>query len=429
MPTPGAYGARQCAVPDSGRLLNALAFADAAHALTVISVTRAPGAPEASMLARVHLRDGATEILHRGGRDYRSSRDGRWVASRAENGRDLVLIPTAAPGQTRTIIVPPGTRAIDAFAFAQIGAPQRPVSAVRFADSRMRVSLDGTYQLTVDARDDMGKSAKSDGALFTAIDTLVATVDAFGVVRPRALGSARVTVALGLDADTATIEVAAPSTTTLFDERWTGAVDSRWQRYGDPAPRIGRARDGSRALLPNGDATYSSGVVARAGVPLGRGVGIEAEVEVPVTRLQWQNVAVALITGSDAMIGTAFAPDRVAPGDAPLFIACSVNYPAGEGQSAADRLVVSGGQSVTIFGAAPEYARGVPFRIQLQALPDGRCVVAVDGKVLAVRQGAAQPGALLRPHITGSAVGTEVRVRSVRMWTGVRPDLSGRTAP
>jgi hypothetical protein len=242
------------------------------------------------------------------------------------------------------------------------------------------------------------------------------------------LGSARVAVALGFGTDTVMVDIVAPSTTTVFDERWTGTVDARWLRYGDPTPRIDRARDGSRALLPNGDATYGSGVVARSGVPLGRGVGLEAEVEVPVTRLQWQSIAVGLITGSDGAVSAAFSPNQIAPdGDGSAHV-CSVHYPAGEGQSATDRLAVSGGQSNTIFGAAAEYARGAPFRIQLQALPDGRCVIAVDGRVLAVRRGVAPAGALLRPHITGAAVGTRVRVRFVRLWTGVRPDLSARDA-
>ena len=211
----------------------------------------------------------------------------------------------------------------------------------------------------------------------------------------------------------------------LVAEDWRGEVGERWRLFGEPFPVVRRHADGTLALSNHGDSAYTSGAYSRQRFPLGGGLALRARLASHVTMTQWQTQRLELLAG--------FAEDRLAAWDhrtmypwsekrmADPRASCEFEYPTPlEGDGFRDRMTAAG---IVISGAPPRLGSGDWFDVILQWLPDGRCAVMLDGRLLKVSQ-SIQTGQVARVITWGSSVNTEMLLGPLEVWRGVLPEVA-----
>lgn len=211
----------------------------------------------------------------------------------------------------------------------------------------------------------------------------------------------------------------------LMVEDWRGAPGERWQLFGEPLPVVKRHPDGTPALSNNGDSAYTSGAYARQRFPLGGGLALRARLASRITMTQWQMQHLELNAG--------MSQDRLAAWDHHSLYpwsegrmrdpnaACGIEYPTGpEGVGYRDRMLAAG---VTIPHVPSRLGGGDWFDVVLQWLPDGRCAVVVDGRMVALSQ-SIQTGQSALAITWGSSVNTEMLLGPLEIWQGVLPEVA-----
>lgn len=206
-------------------------------------------------------------------------------------------------------------------------------------------------------------------------------------------------------------------------ETWGELDTTAWTPFGTPPPGIVARSSLGRSLANNGDGKFASGVLSRATYPTGRGIAIEADVSIPITLGQWQFLQFGLTTidpvtlSSDALASGAIDWSGHRPQE------CAFAYPVNrQGPTYGDSvgaLTREGGAAVR----APEaLRRGVPHRVRVQLLPDGRCAVALDGRAIAVAPNRLRARAV---HLVaaGSSYATSVLLGPITVRIGVPDDI------
>lgn len=218
--------------------------------------------------------------------------------------------------------------------------------------------------------------------------------------------------------DTFTVRFAEAPAVSLLDERWRDTTLAAWRRYGEPLVAV-RSTDDGPALQVAGDGTFVSGAVSDSGWFAADGLAADFVVSTPVMRDVWQRLHLLLVTDPRVVIGGV--------GGAPM---CAWRYPAREETGAHRRAGLLLRVDSASF-APPPVARGDRrwYRVRLQWFPDGRCGVAVDGRVVARGGYGAPPAGRVHVAIEGQSVGTDVQVQSVRVWRGIPAGVDWSPVP
>lgn len=382
---------------------------------------------EQRVLARMNLTTGQTRDLVTDGVEYFVSANGQWILSRhsGENGSTVIRVrPTLRRDQTRDIVLKSGGRPAQVrFAAFQNRRDEMDRNApFQFADTSIHVSIDATDS-------DFLKSVKSSSLLakLTSSDTTIFAIDSARRIHPRTTGRAWLVASLGSTVDSVWVVVDPPRTSReVISEDWSMPLQTRWVAHGLPVPTIVKQRDRTFALAPNGDGDYHSAVTSIVTLDAKGGAGVEIEVETPIDATKWQGIGLALDAGlTDARVrswpaGMDALPDAFT---SPVNLSCLVGYPAREGSSGVDRLIYSAGMSSQISGVTGELKSGKPYTIRIQIFDDGSCQVAINGKAMARQLGRVPTDGKFRIWISGASVGTNVRVRRVTAWEGVKHDV------
>lgn len=254
---------------------------------------------------------------------------------------------------------------------------------------------------------------------YSSSDSSVALVDPDGTVRALAPGRARLRVSAGgWRTDSVVIDVAPAERTVVLQEDWTGPLDRQWIPYGRPRPMIVQYDD-RPALLPNGDGVYPSGVYSRALLPTARGLTVEYEARLPVTRFKLQTLGVALILWGPSPALEQW--DHSSLAGPPHEMVCRAHFPPGEGGSAMRRLGVEARNAAAAFTGSPPppgFYDGGWQRVRIEYTTDGRCALFANDEFLVRTEAVAAVPPTVRVSIAGNSVGAELIMRGLRVTTG-----------
>lgn len=267
---------------------------------------------------------------------------------------------------------------------------------------------------------------------WSSSDTSVATVDSLGVVHPRALGTVTIEASLaGWRAARRLLEVRGEPVVTAIEERWDDGWRSRWLTFGDPAPSVVTGPEGIRAFWNRGDGVYQSIAALRQSFNARGGLGLEVRVSTPLTRTEWQRLRVGLVAGLDTLAWASANPLGAPPSVERSGNMCGIGYPLPFGREGRWLLGVSSvhAQTVDLRAAAPEAPAGDWWTLRLQIFPDGRCGVAVNGKVLVVTPDPIPLHEAFWVRLGDNSAGSQLLHGPLEVWTGVRMDVDWTAVP
>lgn len=245
-----------------------------------------------------------------------------------------------------------------------------------------------------------------------SLDANIASVDSLGRISGNGPGRTGVVAeyASWLK-DTVVVQVRGePREDVLLLDRFTDALLTQWQARGEPVPRVVPLWDGP-ALALLGDGRYSDGIISRRRFRLARGFTLEMRVRYRMTRSDRQRWDLCLLSSdADTVLLSA---ERYS---------CLV-YPLGE-LAKLDRARAA----LSRQGVLPrvldtgDLGDDQWHHVALQVRADGETSVVVDRQVVLVTRDAFPIRADLdwRVGIHGHAVDTEMYVRDVTLWEGIR---------
>ena len=416
----------RCLPPEQGGALALASWTDAHRVL----LRRTVG--ESRPLARFNLETGATDFVDDRGAGADISPDGRFAACMCPRQGyppgTYIVYPLERPNEFAVLHVVGGDERAIAFAWAPT-TPRLPFIA------RMSISLGlgppmvGTsHQLRASGIDPTGRVMEPGVVRWRSEDTTVATVDSMGRLLPRRAG--RVTIdasAGGWREVRMPLTIAEPVVNAVLDENWTRAMEPVWRPYGDPRPRRTPSALFGHAFLNNGDGSFFSGAYTARAFDTRRGLWVEAELSAPITASESQEQLVVVFAIRDSV---AWATWDHVTGDGPAGVSSpgwSFRYPQGIGGAHfGDQFMIAGPWGSQLVQAPPSLRTGRPFRLVMQILPDGRCGVALDGKVVWVG-----PADFFEPSVhvmlAGNSVDTKMLVGHVRVVTGIAPNIAWET--
>lgn len=384
------------------------------------------------VLARVQLGSAAVRVVHRGPNNYWVSPDGRFAlisVLAADGGSSATLVfETDRPQRLVPIRWAGRDVAISASLIGWTFDMRSPtqLTSVRIEAPGQAIPLDALVRLRAAAVDARGV-VRTPGVLrWASLDPEVAEISPTGALLPRRPGEVRIVLSAGgWRTDTAQLRIAPPTfPTPVLEETWTSLDSTRWLDFGDPPPQVDAG-----SLLPNGDQHLMSGVVSWQATPPGEGIGLELRARIPVDAPQWQvlTVAFASFASTEAMrtwegrrSGVEMMEQR-GPNAARW---CGFTFPRSEGGDAMrhGNLTVGENHEALKSGVA-RVSDGAWHTFRLQVFRDGRCGLAIDGRVIHVSRGHVPVDRPLRVTIYGQSVGTTVRVGRLSVWRGERLDV------
>jgi DNA-binding SARP family transcriptional activator len=208
-------------------------------------------------------------------------------------------------------------------------------------------------------------------------------------------------------------EAAAPG--ALFRESFETLSADKWLIHGSPTPRAIRTPEGP-ALRLMGDGQYHDGVYSRQTFDAALGLTIEIEASISVTRPQQQRLDICLVEIAAlevASTGWSPAPDQY----------LCFSYPADEGLKfdPYEAHLLSNRALALSIRLDSLLGDGSWHRYALQIEPDGTGSVVIDGVTAGTTALKLRPAtAGYRVSIQGKAVDTEVLVRDLAVWSGLR---------
>ncbi|MBK7832379.1 MAG: hypothetical protein IPJ56_08550 [Gemmatimonadetes bacterium] len=148
----------------------------------------------------------------------------------------------------------------------------------------------------------------------------------------------------------------------IGEESWEGDWLERWYDFGKPRP-VTVVRDGALALNVNGDESFQSGAIRRQELSDARGITVETQLSVRISRAQWQSIRVMLrgatdlqrVTEADredGLIGALGVPRQE----------CAVAVPAGEGERCRVDSRRTWATTTCISRSLPGFVKGAGFR-------------------------------------------------------------------
>jgi hypothetical protein len=175
-------------------------------------------------------------------------------------------------------------------------------------------------------------------------------------------------------------------------------------------------------LVPNGDSTWLNGVYLQRRLPTGEGLGAEFDVSVPLTLPEWQEIYLMLVATDSLDTGGWDLLEGRLPISDFQWRECVVRYPAAESKAGRGQLLMIWG--LTRMVSAPAAMPGGEWtRVRLQAFPDGRCGLAVNGRAVAVADRQAPAADSMMVMLQSRSYRTKVLVGHVEVWLGVRRDV------
>jgi DNA-binding SARP family transcriptional activator/dipeptidyl aminopeptidase/acylaminoacyl peptidase len=301
---------------------------------------------------------------------------------------------------------------------------------VRIVSTPKSIAPGSRVLLRVEGRTENGSLRSVPHLSWHVLDSSVARVSSDGELTILRSGTLRVVASAGgWRADTSILEIQErEAAVTLFRETWPTLDSSRWIAFGSPAVKTVRVREQS-ALHIDGDDHLNSGVILRKAVDAHRGFGVELQMQLPLSEVQWQQLSVS-ITGAGPDSAFENWKDR----DAPEFgltwrqslvdQSCALVVPRGEGGDAVDQIDFTvRGKRGSIKRAGTVLTDGKWHNVRLQVFADGRCGLALDGRAIAVGRYTLAVDLPLRVILSGQSVGTRVLVGPVEMWAGERYDV------
>jgi DNA-binding SARP family transcriptional activator len=260
---------------------------------------------------------------------------------------------------------------------------------------------------------------------WTSSDTTVAVVDANGEVRPRTDGTTTVTASLvGRRRVQRELRVVGEPPTTVLAETWDARWPSRWLTWGDPTPVVVTGPAGVRALWNRGDGSYPSMAVLRRGVSARHGLGVEVRIATPITTIKWQRLRVILVAGLDTAMLKA-GDQRKAPASIGSSEAtCGMSFP-GSGTWGASRMgaLASMGKDLELGAVADTMRTGAWWTLRVQILPDGRCGIAINHRVVWLSTEPMLIDGEFRLRLGDESADTQLLHGPLQLWTGVRTDI------
>ena len=264
-------------------------------------------------------------------------------------------------------------------------------------------------------------SQSTEGIWWEALNPEVASITPENILVGNRAGVGRVVTRWGHSLKDTTVVVVRDSgggvPGAFFRGDWSKPLEEDWLPYGNRPPIPDRFQ-GELVLRLMGTEKYHDGLLFRDPIPLDQGVTIEVEFQMELTRDVHQNVGLCLQDqdfdneeiGTGALWG---AGEEIC-----------IRYPSREMEkldpTEVSLLVTPG---VEILAQAPESLPPKRWtHLAIQVRPDGECSLVVDRE----RVGTCPiripttPVAQWTVKLDGDAVGTDLYVRSLNIWTEVR---------
>ncbi len=249
------------------------------------------------------------------------SPDGRMLAFQSVRDGDLGIYVRPTLGGSPRRVTPPGRQ----FGIARWdGAARVYIDRVRVLGSAA-LGVGDTVRLTAFTVSVAGALVSGtiadwkvlDPGIIALSDSAPGTGNTAGLkVVGRAVGNVRVVALLpGWRADTLTLAVTSTERLHITDEFIGSTVSAQWLPLGAPLPYVGViAGSAKRAVYPNGDMEWESGVLLRPGLELRSGLHVRARLFAPFSgRPSAATATMALVPLADVT-----AIDRAAPRFAPM---------------------------------------------------------------------------------------------------------------
>ncbi|MEZ4422143.1 MAG: AAA family ATPase [Gemmatimonadota bacterium] len=297
-----------------------------------------------------------------------------------------------------------------------VRAPRAPASLAVLPDSVV-IPWGDSVNATARLRSWVGEEWVPEEVQWRSLDANIASVDSLGRISGNGPGRTGIVAdyASWLN-DTVVVDVRGePREDVLLLDRFTDASLAQWQERGDPQPRAVSLADGP-ALRLLGDGRYSDGIISRQRFRLARGFTLEMRIRYRSTRRDRQRWELCLLSSdADTIVLQA---ERYS---------CLV-YPLGElAKWDSTRAGLSRQGLLPRIADTGDLGDDQWHHVALQVRADGETSVVVDRQVVLVTRDAFPIRADLdwRVGIHGHAVDTEMYVRDVTLWEGIRYSTDG----
>nr|MCU0635408.1 Ig-like domain-containing protein [Gemmatimonadaceae bacterium] len=430
--TIGVDGAgERCVEPSSGLATRVEAWtADDAVAVTLDR----DGVEE---LAVVDLSSGAVRTVHAGGQQYTVSPDGAWFATSvvlASTMRARWVIGDMRQGEAVREVDLPSSTSVPIWRVARTG--ERALARVSIDGADRPLAVDVPQRMAVSGTDALGRTVVLHDVRWSVSDTAVATIDGAGMLTPRRAGGVRVRATVGgWRSAEVLLRIAASPRELVVDEQWSapsraGWAGVGWRLWGVPRPRVVSGEGGAPALLIDGDGNHHSGAYLDRALDASRGVSMEVRLSLPVSRLQWQTITVGFTALPDSAARATWDHGDARPtafGAASSRANCEVRLPAAEGALGVGRVVAHVDTRTSPRIAVPATLfDGRWFTVRVSLLPDGRCSMAIDGRVVWTSENAVDRRVPVHAVVHGQSVGTAVKVGRVVVSRGGTTAAGGK---
>jgi hypothetical protein len=387
------------------------------------------GSGERPLVTYDWARDLRTEILGPYVFRPRLSPDRRWAAVSARiNGvtglRDMV-VPLASPGNSRAVAGPGQRR--DAVRWWQ-GAPDQSllIDRLEFRDSVGTVLSGIGTRISVRAITAAGNEVPIRAPItWASSDSAIATVDSLGEVQVRSGGEFTVTASLGgWRTAHKTIRVIGTAPITVLRESWDSGWLQRWLPWGEPAPVVSTGPGAIRGLWSRGDGVYPSMVLSRDSFSVRDGLGIEMRISTSLTYAQHQRLKVLLLAGLDLRAFAQADQHKAPPSVGTSESMCGIVFP-GEALWGATRIALNGAipELMDLGPEATPLRTGAWWTLRIQVLPDGRCGIAINHRVLRLSAEPIPVEATYHLWLGDESAGARLLHGPLQVWTGVRTDI------
>ncbi|MEP6764584.1 MAG: AAA family ATPase [Gemmatimonadaceae bacterium] len=377
-------------------------------------------------------RSSSRMILSPQARDARLSPDRKWVVATIRvdgvRGNQDWIAPIDHPGQARPV-EHSGSGALPARWWEGRTDHSLLIDHIEFIDTNSVIPLGAGTRLRIRQLTSAGTEIPILVPIkWTSSDTLVASVDSMGVVIPHAIGDVSIAANLvNWRKVSRRMHVIGRASQVVLDERWSNDWKRRWIAWGDPAPFVGKSADGVSSFFNNGDGTFHNLAVLRESLSAQNGLGAELLISSKFTRTKWQRVQ-AFLTADIDTAALLSSDQKGAPASmGRLDATCGFNFPT-DGKWGETRLSFLGSISDELdlkAGALP-LRTGAWWKLRLQILPDGRCGVAINNKVVWISPEPIPLTGAFRLRLGDSSNGTNIMHGPLQIWTGVRTDIDWR---
>ena len=214
----------------------------------------------------------------------------------------------------------------------------------------------------------------------------------------------------------------------VMREGWTPEWTQRWFDWGEPRPTVVAGPGGPPVLWSRGDGAYVSAAISRQQWPADSGLGMEVRVTTPFSATSNQRIRANFLGGLDSVRIVQANPNGSLPSSIISSTLCGVTFPD-EGEWGKRHFAFVGGTPNDFdAGAVADSLRtGKWWTLRIQILADGRCGVAVNGRVLYLSGEPVARRIRYRLRLGDEAKGALLGYGPVAVWTGVRTDVVWQT--